>query len=336
MIDYADGRTERGKVVIVDDLERVNITVNLRDWDRSKVSKRPAYINHHCDKADCPDCKRRKRWAFLFNKYKRSMYWAELLFLARKVFIAATSLFLTSRIITAMMYCITFNIIMLVVIVRRKPYLNDLELLYGEDCGERGKYYGLGTNNALEIFMVISELLLWVAALGNDAMGASSTANEQDALAMMASEYPTGNAICAALEWLGIVMFVCCVLYCFREMTDAFLKDHCVKKKKKKKKKRTKIKLQLYLDQEWTLPTTLRVKTKLCAVTQRSRLCSRPRSSIGGAALRGNPSKQSVATRLLPGYFSALAIAMGVRCHRVPSRLRTLTKKSKSPAVLSP
>ena len=27
-------------------------------------------------------------------------------------------------------------------------------------------------------------------------------------------------------------MFLCCVLYCFREMTVAFAKDHCVKKKK--------------------------------------------------------------------------------------------------------
>jgi len=146
--------------------------------------------------------------------------------------IAATSLFWTSRIITAMSVCITFNIIMLVVIVRRKPYLNDLELLYGEDCGERGKYCGLGTNNALELLMVVSELLLWVAALGNDAMGADGTVNEKDALAVMASEYPVGNVFCAALEWVGIVMFLCGVLYCFREMTVAFVKDYCVKKKK--------------------------------------------------------------------------------------------------------
>ena len=188
-------------------------------------------------------------------------------------------------------------------------------------------FCGLGTNNALEFILVVSELLLWVAALGNDAMGASSTANEQDALAMMALEYPMGNAICAALEWLGIVMFVCCVLYCFREMTDVFLKDHCVKKKKKKKKKKAHQNQVAVVPTEWTLPTTLRVKTKLCAVTQRSRLFKTEEQYRRGGWRQS--LQTNVATRLLPGYSSALAIAMG-GCHRVPSRLRTLTKKSKS------
>merc|ERR1711871_432864 len=98
---------------------------------------------------------------------------------------------------------------MLVVIIRRKPYLNDFELLYGEDCGEHGRCGGLGTNNALEIILIISELLLWVAALGNSAMGADGAMNEQDVLAVMASEYPVGNIFCAALEWVGILMFLC-------------------------------------------------------------------------------------------------------------------------------
>ena len=42
-------------------------------WDRSKLSIRPMYIDHHATICDTM----RKRWAFLFNKYKRSMYWAE-------------------------------------------------------------------------------------------------------------------------------------------------------------------------------------------------------------------------------------------------------------------
>ena len=59
---------------------------------------------------------------------------------------------------------------MLVVIVCRKPYLNDLESCVARTVWSEESIAARGTNNALELILVVSELLLWVAAMGNDAI----------------------------------------------------------------------------------------------------------------------------------------------------------------------
>ena len=93
--------------------------------------------------------------------------------------IAATSLFLTTLIVTAMMICITINVVMVIIVLWKKPYLNDSALVVGEDHAERGKHCGLGTNKMLEIWMALGEIMLWSAAMGNAAMGGANAGSDE-------------------------------------------------------------------------------------------------------------------------------------------------------------
>ena len=135
------------------------------------------------------------------------------MFLLRKMLIAATCLFLSTQTIYAMTICISANVVMIIIVFRKKPYLNTSALEVGEDHAERGKFWGVGTNNVLEIWMALGEIVLWTATLCNSAMGVTNEARVEE----MATSHPFGNAICSILEWMGIIIFLMGAFFCLVE-----------------------------------------------------------------------------------------------------------------------
>ena len=109
-----------------------------------------------------------------------------------------------------------------------------LALIVGEDHAERGKYCGMGTNNMLEIWMGMGEIILWFAAMGNAAM--DSTNVEE-----MSSNHPIGNIACAIMEWIGIIMFMIGALFCLFEIVMVFLEERCCRREMIKKLRRTNL-----------------------------------------------------------------------------------------------
>ena len=129
---------------------------------------------------------------------------------------------------------------MVIFIIWKKPYLNDSALVVGEDHAERGKYCGVGTNNMLEIWMALGEIMLWSAAMGNAAMGGANARSDEAALEAMSNHHPVGNVVCAILEWIGIIMFLMGAMFCFYEVLMVFVEERC-RKTKKKTKESTKV-----------------------------------------------------------------------------------------------
>ena len=124
-----------------------------------------------CHIKNCENCARKKRWAFFFDKYKRKIYWAEIIFLFRKIVIGGISIFFTKRTSAQMILFLGVNMTFFYCIVRYRPYLNDGDLTFGEEFEIRGKCCGLGINNFLEINMAMGEMILSLATIINAAMG---------------------------------------------------------------------------------------------------------------------------------------------------------------------
>ena len=126
---------------------------------------RPSYASHYCEEDNCEDCSRRRRFGFFFEKFREKDYLWEFVPLLRSIFIAAMGTFLTTRILIQMSLCIICNIIVLVAVLRRRPFLPAGTCKISRKVWQCGAI--LGINNTLEVLLLIAEIFLWCAGLGN-------------------------------------------------------------------------------------------------------------------------------------------------------------------------
>ena len=173
---------------------------------------RPRYMSHSCDDPHCDDCSKRRRFGFLFEKFKEDDSLWELVSLTRSIFIAAIGTFFTKRIVIQLSACIACNTTVLIGVLIRKPFLPAGTQGRPKNCKQCAGM--LGINNTLEALLLLAEIFLWSAGLGNSIRRRKTT-------------------IFAFVEWSGFTCFVVGFAYCAKEIVKLYVFSRCKKCKSK-------------------------------------------------------------------------------------------------------
>jgi hypothetical protein len=86
------------------------------------------YIDGPCNMPECGHCTRRQVYGNEFQNYRKSHYSWEFMVLFRKMFIASTALFLTTRFVARLLCEMAFNIYYFCWLLHSRPYLSDIKL----------------------------------------------------------------------------------------------------------------------------------------------------------------------------------------------------------------
>eukprot|EP00949_MAST-11_sp_MAST-11-sp1_P000922 g922.t1 len=172
---------------------------------------RPRYMSHFCHDPHCDDCSKRRRFGFLFEKFSEKNFLWELVSMTRSIFVAAMGTFFTKRIVLQLSACIACNTIVLVAVLIRKPFLPSGKLK-NKSCKQCAGM--LGINNALEALLLLAEIFLWSAGVGNSILRRKTT-------------------IFAFVEWSGLACFLVGFGYCAKEILKLYVLSRCKKCKSK-------------------------------------------------------------------------------------------------------
>ena len=151
-----------------------------------------------CHGTDCDACTNRKVFGYTFEKYRRQYFAWELVVLIRKMFVAGTTLFLSTRYDLRLPAEILCNTLYLVGLVRCLPYLTDHEVARRreslEEYEDKNRYVctsclscckgmanlrrirsvkefnewldRVGVNNMLDALLTVAEIFLGASAMG--------------------------------------------------------------------------------------------------------------------------------------------------------------------------
>ena len=152
-----------------------------------------------CNEVDCDECTKRKVFGHTFDKFRREHFAWEFAILARKLFVAGTTLFMSNRYDLRLPAEILCNSLYIVCLVRYLPYLSDHEIekrrtslgRYEDADRPAGTRFGsccaamkgamavksldefnqafdrhIGINNLLDLLLTIGQICLGVSTLG--------------------------------------------------------------------------------------------------------------------------------------------------------------------------
>ena len=101
----------------------------------------------------------------MFEKFNEKNFLWELVSMTRSIFIAAMGTFLTKRVVLQLSLSIACNTVVLVAVLIRKPFLPSGTQGLPRNCKQCARIMGI--NNALEVLLLMAEIFLWSAGLGN-------------------------------------------------------------------------------------------------------------------------------------------------------------------------
>eukprot|EP00942_MAST-04A_sp_MAST-4A-sp1_P002815 g2815.t1 len=179
---------------------------------------------------DCDYCDYRLRYKWFFDKYHRTCYNFEFVVLLQKILAIAIGLFFTTRKDASLPLLISSNIIFILIVAYYKPYLTDYEVLQIKCLGriaadinreKKCLKQKCGTNNALDILLLIAETCICISAL----MIHNLENNNMD---------PTGNVGVIIFEITGLLLFISGYIYFFKEAFVFIFNTICRKKKERR------------------------------------------------------------------------------------------------------
>ena len=231
----------------------------LPKWVDKRNCKKLQFDGSPCQQ--CPNCDKRQRYGWMFEKYRPESYFWESVVLFRKLAIAMVQLFFITKKILSHSLMIGINMIVFIYTVIRQPYLADREKITTVQLRKKKScsWKSCGSNNVLDASLLFSEILLAIAALGNDAVlkelalsfavdtnpkaGNSTNATAISAVDQPSDQelfdehYPAAGVVLATLEYIGVIIILFAVLLLVKEMLRAAVVTYSSRVLKRKLRK---------------------------------------------------------------------------------------------------